>query len=325
MADNVTADAGSGGAVFATDDVAGVHYPINKLAFGALDSVTLASGGSGVVDAGTQRVTIATDDTVTVDGTVTANLSATDNAVLDSIDAAVNGTLTVDGSAVTQPISGTVTANLGTIDNAVLDSIDAGVANVVTAVQLLDNAISGSEMQVDVVTSALPSGAATETTLDAIKTAVELIDNAISGSEMQVDVVSGTVTANLGATDNAVLDAIEANTSGSTSHYRNIDANAEDAIKSSAGTLKWLHAMNLTASKAYIHLYDATTASVTPGTTTPSFTFPLATQGDTNGAGFVLPAEIEFTTAITIVVTTTVDGSTGDPGTNGVIVNAGYV
>lgn len=42
---------------------------------------------------------------LTVDGTVTANLSATDNAVLDSIDAAVNGTLTVDGSGVTQPIS----------------------------------------------------------------------------------------------------------------------------------------------------------------------------------------------------------------------------
>ena len=47
-----------------------------------------------------------------------------------------------------------------------------------------------------------------------IETAVQILDNAISGSEMQVDVISmptttvtGTVTANLSATDNAVLDA----------------------------------------------------------------------------------------------------------------------
>jgi len=59
---------------------------------------------------------------------------------------------------------------------------------------------------------------------EAIETAVELLDNAISGNEMQVDIVSaptltvdgsgvtqpvsGTVTANLSATDNAVLDAM---------------------------------------------------------------------------------------------------------------------
>lgn len=45
--------------------------------------------------------------------------------------------------------------------------------------------------------------------LTSIKTAVELLDNAISGSEMQVDIVSGAVTATLSATDNAVLDTID--------------------------------------------------------------------------------------------------------------------
>lgn len=34
MADNVTANAGSGGAVFRTDDIASVHYPFTKLAWG---------------------------------------------------------------------------------------------------------------------------------------------------------------------------------------------------------------------------------------------------------------------------------------------------
>jgi hypothetical protein len=47
MVDNVTADPGTAGAVFATDDIGGVHYPIGKIAFGALDSQTLASSGSG--------------------------------------------------------------------------------------------------------------------------------------------------------------------------------------------------------------------------------------------------------------------------------------
>lgn len=62
----------------------------------------------------------------------------------------VTGTVTVDGSGVTQPVSGTVTANLSATDNTVLDNIQ-------TAVELIDNAISGSEMQVDVV-APLPAG-----------------------------------------------------------------------------------------------------------------------------------------------------------------------
>ena len=161
-------------------------------------------------------------------------------------------------------------SKLDTIDN-VLDTIKTDSAAIKTAVEILDNTVSGSEIQADIVSSALPSGASTsanqttlighmdevegkldtlETTLTAIetdqaalevlhtatnskldtidsvldtiktdsaaiKTAVELLDNAVSGSELQVDVVSvptttvtGTVTANLSATDNAVLDDI---------------------------------------------------------------------------------------------------------------------
>jgi len=123
---------------------------------------------------------------------VTANLSATDNAVLDAIEttnnaiqSAVEGTLTVGshhvtnaGTFATQAVcSGTVTANLSATDNAVLDDIAQKLGDIETAVQILDNAISGNEMQVDVIS--MPS-----------------------------TTVSGTVTANLSATDNAVLDAI---------------------------------------------------------------------------------------------------------------------
>lgn len=66
-----------------------------------------------------------------------------------------------------------------------------------TAVEILDNTVSGSEQQVDIVSSALPSGAATaanqstaNTALSNIQTAVQLIDNMISGNEAQVDILS---------------------------------------------------------------------------------------------------------------------------------------
>lgn len=61
MTDNVVADLGTGGATFATDDIGGIHYPLNKFGFGALDSFTIASSGNGTTDAGTQRVTLASD------------------------------------------------------------------------------------------------------------------------------------------------------------------------------------------------------------------------------------------------------------------------
>lgn len=236
-----------------------------------------------------------------------------------------SGTVTVDGSGVTQPVSGTVTANLSATDNAVLDTIET-------------NTDFGTVVGGGVEATAL------RVTLASDSTGVLSVDDGggtltvdgtvnIGGGGCSVDdgggslTVDGTVTANLSATDNTVLDNIDTNTSSATSFYRNIDANAEAAIKGSAGTLYWLHVINTTAAKAYLHLYNATTASVTPGTTTPDLTFAIPTQGDTNGAGFAIPlgpTGQAFSTAITLVCTTTLDGSTGDPGTNGVIVNAGY-
>jgi len=79
MADNVPITAGSGTTI-ATDDVSGVHYQINKLALGAADAATLASSNSGVVDGGTQRVVLPTDqppvsvdnDALVVSGSVTS-------------------------------------------------------------------------------------------------------------------------------------------------------------------------------------------------------------------------------------------------------------
>lgn len=67
--------------------------------------------------------------------------------------APVDGTagLKVDlGSDNDVTVTGTVTANLSATDNAVLDAIQ-------TAVEIIDNVVSGSEAQVDIV-AALPAG-----------------------------------------------------------------------------------------------------------------------------------------------------------------------
>jgi hypothetical protein len=67
-------------------------------------------------------------------GTVTANLSATDNAVLDTIDAVLD---TINAKLVTGTVIGDV--NLGATDNAVLDDIAARVTSAETALQIIDD------------------------------------------------------------------------------------------------------------------------------------------------------------------------------------------
>lgn len=61
MADNLTVTPGSGVTV-AADEIAGVKYQRVKLSIGSDGSATDAVGGAGAVDAGVQRVTIATND-----------------------------------------------------------------------------------------------------------------------------------------------------------------------------------------------------------------------------------------------------------------------
>src|SRR5688572_15818983 len=95
-----------------------------------------------------------------------------------------------DQSAV--PISGTVTANLSATDNAVLDAIEVDTTT-------LAGAVSGTEMQVDVVTSALPTGAATSAKQDTGNTSLSSIDGKITAVNTgAVVVASGSITANAG-------------------------------------------------------------------------------------------------------------------------------
>ena len=146
-------------------------------------------------------------------GAATSALQTTANGILTTIDAdtsslagAIAGTeMQVDVLTSALP-SGAATSALQTTANGILTTIDADTGSIA-------GAISGSEMQVDVVaslpagsnnigdvdvlSSALPSGAATsalQTSGNSLLTTIDadtsLLAGAISGSEMQVDIVA---------------------------------------------------------------------------------------------------------------------------------------
>jgi hypothetical protein len=123
VADNITLNAGSGGATLATDDIGGVQYPIGKTAFGALDSVTLVDATHGLpVQPQTGAAFPVTDNggSLTVDGTVAVTGTVGVSIVGQTGTVSVGdggGSLTVDGS-VSAAQSGTWTVQPGNTANA---------------------------------------------------------------------------------------------------------------------------------------------------------------------------------------------------------------
>ena len=122
-----------------------------------------------------------------------AGSGATDIAPVDAtaglkVDLGADNDVTVSGSVT---VSGTVTADLGATDNAVLDAIAASLVDVETNTDF--GAVVGGGTE----------AAAVRVTIANNSTGVLSVDD--NGGALTVD---GTVTADLGATDNAVLDTI---------------------------------------------------------------------------------------------------------------------
>lgn len=278
-----------------------------------------------VLNSGTGGDTIATDDIGGVkhqrvkiqygtDGSATDVSDSNPMPVDDAggsltVDNAGTFAVQVDGAALTalQLIDDAVGAEGAALNKGVLIQGDDGTDRTNVLVD------TDGHIQVDVV-AALPAGT-----------------NAIGKLAANSGVDIGDVDVTSIAAGSALVGDVGlsgARTSGGTTLYKNIDVDeSEDQVKGTAGQVYWIHAMNLSAAVKYLKFYNATAASVTVGTTTPDLTFPIPTQGDTNGAGFVIaiPNGIAFGTAITIAATTGVaDADSGAPGANEVIVNLGY-
>lgn len=291
MADNVTLNAGAGGAVIATDDDTTAHHQYVKMEWGGDGVFTkVSTGGSAVPiqDGG---------NTITVDngGTFAVQAAQSGTWTVQPGNTANTTAWKVDGSAVTQPVSGTVSVT-GVATSAKQDTAQTALDAIKTAVEILDNTVAGNEVQVDVLT--MPTVAVTQ---------------------------SGTWTVQPGNTANTTpwLTTPTPATSGGLTIYRSIDLDeTEEEVKGTAGQLFGWYLYNAAASVRYLKFYNATAANVTVGTTTPVLTIPVAAGA---AANVEFSNGIAFGTAITAAVTTGLaDNDTGAPGANEFIINILY-
>ncbi|NKE69883.1 hypothetical protein [Candidatus Manganitrophus noduliformans] len=139
----------------------------------------------------------------------------------------------------------------------------------VTHLATVAGAVSGTEMQVDIVSSALPTGASTSANQSTMITALQLIDDDQTGASVNYKTSAGTT-------------------------------EDETEIKATAGRLFSITATNTNAAARYIRCANLTAANTTPGTSTVFL--GLAIPGNTAGSGFTTnfgPAGIAFSTALT--------------------------
>lgn len=271
MADNIVLNSGSGGSTLAaasltvSGDTAIVQMVGCGILSGSEGSWSLAQmvGGAGAVAAGVQRVTLASDDPAVTDLAAIEVLLTGIDADTDAIKTALQGTLTVGSHAVTlATLPDTAAGDLAAmvVDLAAMEvllgTIDADTGAIKTAVELIDNAISGTEMQVDVV-AALPAGDNNIGNVD-IASSVALDVSAATVT------VTGTVTANLSATDNAVLDSIATNTTGLAGCVGGTEVQVDVVASLPAGT----NAIGKLAANSGVDIGDVDVTSIAAGTNT---------------------------------------------------------
>lgn len=152
------------------------------------------------------------------------------------------------------------------------------------------------------------------TDLDAVKTAVETLDNVVSGSEAQVDVVGALPagTNNVGQVSVAPQTANGLSVFNATSSDgATALTNSAQAIKASAGQLYGWYIYNPNATAQFVQLYNTAAASVTVGTTNPLF---MLTIPPLSAANVEFTNGITFSNAGWSCAATSTAGGNGAPG-----------
>jgi len=159
MADNTTLNAGSGGDTFAADVIGGVKYPRSKIVLGA---------------DGTNDGDVSSANPLPISGVVTVSGGVAVTGTFWQATQPVSGTFW----QATQPVSAAaLPLPSGASTEAKQDTGNTSLAAAVTALQIIDNIVSGSEAQVDVV-AALPTGDNNIGNVD-LASAIPAGDNAI--------------------------------------------------------------------------------------------------------------------------------------------------
>lgn len=115
--------------------------------------------------------------------------------------------------------------------------------------------------------------------------------------------------------------ALASASEGFSSKFRHIDLDeTKREVSAVACSVGWYYFKNRSASEIFIKIWDLPQASVTVGTTAPSFTIPIPPGSAANS-----DAPIKFTNGMTIACTTGIaDADTTGPGANECIVNIAY-
>lgn len=132
-----------------------------KLDFGADGAASQVASGNGLPVQGTVTIqdgggSVTVDGTVAVSGSVAVTATDLDirdlTSVSDSVAAVQSGTWSITN------VSGTVSLPTGAATAAKQDTAQTALDAIKTAIEVLDNIVSGAEAQVDIV-GALPAGA----------------------------------------------------------------------------------------------------------------------------------------------------------------------
>lgn len=189
MADNVTANAGAGGATFATDDIGGVQYPRAKVVWGADGAAndTSAAAPLPVVQTGAHEVsldaaTLAALETISAaqSGAWEVSLDAGSLAALETVELGATTLAALETLTVAQ-ISSALPAGTNNIGDVDIASIAAGDNNIgnVDIVTMPAIAATASNIGAQISTSAIMDGTTACTPKFAVIDAATNGDNTI--------------------------------------------------------------------------------------------------------------------------------------------------
>ncbi len=318
--------------VFDSDDIGGTHIPILKLTFGALDASVLAIAGAGAVTAGTQRVTLASDDPAVVDLAAIEVLLTTMDAVLDTIKVdteaietaveLIDDAIFVDDTA-THSTGTTKLMGVGAVavpTDTAISANDIGMLAMSLDRRLLVDADITASVALDVsaATVTVDLGANNDVTIDG-SSIVRAEDVGHSGGDtgvMALAIRDDALAANAGVNadldyvplrtnnDGALWTQISAGNLGGCKMFNDIDLDQADIdVATGPCTVYAIHVINTTTGIIHLKLFNTNT--VTMGTTNATASLAIPGNADSDGAGFVLPIPacgVAFSTALTVAV-----------------------
>lgn len=297
---------------------------------GATNLGKAVDSAAGATDTGIADLAIRDDALTTltpVDGDYTNLRTNARGALWVALDSTAAQTVTLAAGTATNEIVGDVAQDAAVAGNPVLAGLRASTATP-TAMSADGDAVYawGDRNGATVVVGNVVDDAAFTPATNRVVPVGFLADETATDSVDEGDAGAARITLDR----KLIVTPYAHAAAGGATPYKNLDVDeTEDDIKTSAGKLFWLHAMNLSTGVRFLKIYDSTAASVTVGTTTPVLSFPIPTMADTNGAGFTIhfgDIGLSFATGICIAATTGVaDSNTGAPGANEVVVNAGYL